>query len=279
MQGLLFDKSMVSVAVERIRTFEPEDGYWLAFSGGKDSVVTKALTDLAGVKYEAHYNVTGIDPPELVRFIRDVHPDVKRDVPPKSFWRLFQQNGFPTRKTRWCCAELKERGGKDRIVLSGVRWAESARRRNRHGLVTTWKNITLVNPIIDWEDADVWTFIRENSVRYCSLYDEGFQRLGCVLCPMARDTARQIERWPKIAASWRRAFQRFYDTCETLQRRSAREKKWRWSSAEALWRAWLDRDASLRGNLVMAKECELFAGAGIEIAKDCGVVDMEDPEL
>ncbi|HET6456314.1 MAG TPA: phosphoadenosine phosphosulfate reductase, partial [Armatimonadota bacterium] len=77
MQGLLFDKSLVDVAVERIRTFEPPEGYWLAFSGGKDSVVLKALADISGVKYEPHYSVTGIDPPELVRFIRDIHPDAK----------------------------------------------------------------------------------------------------------------------------------------------------------------------------------------------------------
>lgn len=264
MQALLFSNGMIEQAVDRIREFEPPEGYWLAFSGGKDSVALRALTDLSGVKYEAHYSVTGIDPPELVRFIRDIHPDVKRDIPPKSFWRLFQQNGFPVRKVRWCCAELKERGGTGRIVLSGVRWAESARRRNRHGLVTTWKNKTLVNPMIDWEDADVWAFIREQKIPYCSLYDEGFKRLGCVLCPMVRNTERQIERWPMIAAAWRRAFQRYYDTCETHHRRSAREKKWRWSSAEAMWQAWLDRDASLRGDLVQAEECELFAGSGVE---------------
>ena len=59
-------KSKIEVAIERFRTFEPNEGYYIAFSGGKDSVVIKALADMAGVKYDAHYNVTSVDPPELV---------------------------------------------------------------------------------------------------------------------------------------------------------------------------------------------------------------------
>lgn len=70
----------VKASLERIKAFEPPEGYYLAFSGGKDSVVCKALLDMAGVKYDAHYRVTSVDPPELVRFIRDKHPDVERDI-------------------------------------------------------------------------------------------------------------------------------------------------------------------------------------------------------
>lgn len=63
-------KTKVETAIERIKTFEPPEGYFLAFSGGKDSVVIKALADMAGVKYDAHYNITSVDPPELVRFVK-----------------------------------------------------------------------------------------------------------------------------------------------------------------------------------------------------------------
>lgn len=57
-----YDK--VKVAIERIKAFEPAEGYWLAYGGGKDSVVCKALCDMAGVKYQAHYSCTSVDPPE-----------------------------------------------------------------------------------------------------------------------------------------------------------------------------------------------------------------------
>lgn len=66
----------VETAIMRLQMFEPAEGYYLAFSGGKDSVVIKALADMAKVKYDAHYSVTTVDPPELVTFIRDIYPDV-----------------------------------------------------------------------------------------------------------------------------------------------------------------------------------------------------------
>lgn len=69
-------KNYVAKAVERLKLFEPSEGYYLAFSGGKDSVCIKALANMAKVKYHAHYNIVGVDPPELVDFIKKHHPDV-----------------------------------------------------------------------------------------------------------------------------------------------------------------------------------------------------------
>ena len=118
---LFGERDKVATAIERLRTFEPPEGYYLAFSGGKDSVVIKWIAQQSGVKFDAHYSITNIDPPEIVKFIKTAHPDVKREMPPVSFWRLFEKNGFPIRKVRWCCAEMKERGGDGRIVVTGVR--------------------------------------------------------------------------------------------------------------------------------------------------------------
>ena len=84
----------ISKSIERLKAFCPPEGYYLAFSGGKDSCVCKALLDMSGCKYDAHYRVTGIDPPELVRFIREFHPDVSFEVPmddngkPITMWNL-----------------------------------------------------------------------------------------------------------------------------------------------------------------------------------------------
>ena len=94
-------KDKVEVAIERFRTFEPPEGYYIAFSGGKDSVVIKALADMAGVKYDAHYNVTSVDPPELVRFVKEQHPDVAFDYPLDkegraiTMWNLIPRNTMP----------------------------------------------------------------------------------------------------------------------------------------------------------------------------------------
>lgn len=231
----------VQIAIDRLKAFEPADGYWLAFSGGKDSVVIKRLAQMAGVKFEAHYSVTSVDPPELVRFIKDVHPDVSFDIPRYkdgtaiTMWNLIPKMGMPpTRVARYCCRMLKESGGKGHVVITGVRWAESANRKRNQYLIrigdkkkqTVYNDEndesrraveqcyrtrkTLVNPIIDWEDKDVWDFIKSNEIDYCRLYGEGFDRLGCIGCPMASDKreTRDFVRYPKYKQSYIRAFDR-----------------------------------------------------------------------
>lgn len=133
----------VEKAIQRLQLYEPPEGFYLCFSGGKDSVVIKALADMAGVKYDAHYNVTSVDPPELVRFIKDTYPDVifehQRDKNGNiiTMWNLIPKKSMPpTRLVRYCCASLKETGGKGRLKVTGVRWDESSRRKKGHGEVT-----------------------------------------------------------------------------------------------------------------------------------------------
>ena len=147
----IYGRDKVQVAIDRFKTFESmagENGYYLAFSGGKDSSVIKALADMSGVKYEAHYTHTSVDPPELVRFIKENHPDVIVDIPryPKNYknprlagkqitmWNLIPEKKMPpTRIARYCCQELKESKGEGRFVVTGVRWAESVKRSMRGG--------------------------------------------------------------------------------------------------------------------------------------------------
>lgn len=142
----------VAASIARLKAFEPRngEGYYLAFSGGKDSVVIKALAEMSGVKYDSTYRVTSVDPPELVRFIMEEHPDVKREVPvysekikseklrgkPITMWNLIPKEKYPpTRISRYCCRNLKENGGDGRVTVTGVRWAESRNRKENQGLV------------------------------------------------------------------------------------------------------------------------------------------------
>jgi len=104
---LFENNDKVKMAIQRLKTFEPKEGYYLAFSGGKDSCVIKAIAEMSGVKFESVYNDTTIDSPELVNFIKEFHPDVKIERPQKSFFKLLVKKGFPQRQRRWCCSELK----------------------------------------------------------------------------------------------------------------------------------------------------------------------------
>lgn len=150
----------VKKSIERIKAFEPAEGYYLAFSGGKDSVVCKRLLDMAGVKYDSTYRVTSVDPPELVRFIKEQHPDVIREIPkysdgkPITMWNLIPRKLMPpTRLVRYCCDKLKESGGDGRMTITGVRWAESASRKENQGLVTILKkNKQLIEEISEKEN-------------------------------------------------------------------------------------------------------------------------------
>lgn len=240
----MYGMDMVEVAIERLKAFEPPEGYYLAFSGGKDSCTIKALADMAGVKYDAHYRVTSVDPPELVQFVK-TFPDVEFEFPLDdngkviTMWNLIPRRTMPpTRTIRYCCAELKESGGENRFVVTGVRKDESVRRKmTRSGLElgkykTTKRELLdpdnptpemmyhcktyyrkVLNPIVDWTTDEVWEFIKEYKVRYCCLYDEGFTRLGCIGCPMATKAEREMEfkRYPKYKDNYIRAFQKMID--------------------------------------------------------------------
>jgi phosphoadenosine phosphosulfate reductase len=210
---LFTGKAKDEISIQRLKDFEPKEGFYVAFSGGKDSVVLLDIVKRSGVKFDAHYNITGIDPPELYYFIRDNFPEVQRHRPDTTIWSLIQKKGFPpTRLIRYCCSELKERGGKGRRVVTGIRWAESSRRSKR-GIVEECfkdKHKVYINPIIDWTDEDVWKYIKRYRIKYCSLYDEGFKRLGCIGCPLGTkdNQIKELNRWPKYKDKYLSAFQK-----------------------------------------------------------------------
>lgn len=272
--GEIYEYSKVENSIRWLKSFEPPEGYFLAFSGGKDSCVLKALADMAGVKYDAHYSVTSVDPPELVRFIKKYHSDVSMDIPredpddpnspPITMWNLIPKKRIPpTRIIRYCCEELKEAAGEGRITLTGVRWAESVRRKKNRHLVhigSESKRIvlnndneearqevencyqlrkTVVNPIIDWTDEDVWDFIHENNIPYCELYDRGYKRLGCIGCPMNRNAAEELEAYPKYKQMYLHAFERMIAERE----RRGMKNNIDWSTPEKVMEWWLGKSA------------------------------------
>ena len=213
---------LVQRGVRLLQQNTPKDGsaYYGAFSGGKDSCCIKELARMAEVPVEWHYHVTTIDPPELVRFIRAEHPDVIFDRPAHGnlLRRAVEIGVIPSRRSRWCCREYKETsdtGGRPLIV--GVRAAESRARAERWTACVQQHDRTggtVVLPVRLWGDDDVWQFVRWSGIRCCSLYDEGFSRMGCVGCPLASPAARRREfrRWPRYEQAWRRTFERIWQT-------------------------------------------------------------------
>ena len=232
------------------------NGYYLAFSAGKDSQALYHVAELAGVKFDAHMNLTSVDPPEVIRFVRQSYPEVDLIKPKKSIYQLaVEKEILPTMRVRWCCAEYKETSGAGRVTLIGIRHQESSRRAKRNEVEISSRkfsgtlegldeyrqelkakrarrkskkdgvNITnadqeqmlgcisgkeslLISPIIHWTEADVWEFLNKvMEVPHCSLYDEGWHRLGCIGCPMSSAKQKQREniRYPHVKRNWIKA--------------------------------------------------------------------------
>lgn len=254
----------------------------MAYSGGKDSDVIKILAQLSGVKFEAVHNLTTVDAPETVYYIKS-QPDVRIDYPQKSMWRLIVEKLLPpTRIARYCCSELKEKGGNGKIKVTGVRWAESIRRTESAAIVevigkpkTMQKTAvdmgaefsvnkqnslimnddndinrrfvehcyrtttTMLNPIVDWTDNDVWEFLKHYGCESNPLYQCGFKRIGCIGCPMAsKHRYTEFRLYPKYRQNYVKAFERM------IEHRKERGLETEWQNGEEVMKWWLGEDVN-----------------------------------
>lgn len=88
-------QSKIDKAIETLQKYEKlalkysPSGFHVAFSGGKDSQVIYELCRMAGVKFNAYFYKTSVDPMEVLRFIRSNYPDVTWLYPEKRCFSLF----------------------------------------------------------------------------------------------------------------------------------------------------------------------------------------------
>jgi len=250
---------LVESAVELLREHEPANGYFGGFSGGKDSVAIYRLAQIAEVRVDWHYHVTTIDPPQLVRFIRREFPDVVFDRPAKSFVELVRKKGLPTRRARWCCAELKEGHADGRSIVLGIRGSESARRAAAWSEVS-WNRrarVRMILPLFRWRVEDVWGFLRSESLPVCELYS-GFQRrLGCILCPMAGTAARaaDAEAYPAMTRAVKEAGREYW---ERRKAAGADSRSYQFEDYEGFWRWWLSNRSLPRGPSDCERQISFF---------------------
>ena len=212
---------------------DPENGFYLAFSGGKDSQALYHLAVQGGVKFKAHMNLTSMDPPEVIRFVKKNYPDVELIKPRMSIYEMAKIKGIvPTRIARWCCEEFKEMSGAGKVTLIGIRKSESVRRSKRNEIETgdrkfsgtfdQWsehqekmvtcvggKDKILVSPILYWTEKDVWDYLKRMHIPYCELYDKGYKRIGCIMCPMSnhKQNVREMKDFPHVGKNWRKTIE------------------------------------------------------------------------
>lgn len=224
----------------------------ITYSGGKDSDVLLHLAGKSGIPYEVLHSLTTADAPETVWHVREtfrrlelanvkcvIDAHVQPDGKCATMWNLIPKKMVPpTRIKRYCCAVLKETGGRGRFIATGVRWDESSRRKNSRGAIevsTRDKNKRLilmddndesrmqfescqlkgqrtVNPIVGWTTADVWDYVTAEHIPMNPLYRCGFCRVGCIGCPMAgKSRTMEFAMYPKIKLAYIRAFDRMLE--------------------------------------------------------------------
>ena len=132
-EKILHSVELIRKAEKLALAYDPENGYYNTFSGGKDSQCLYHIVKLAGVKHKTHMNLTSVDPPEVIRFVKTQYPDVDLIKPEKSIYQYaVDMKILPTMRVRWCCAKFKESAGAGKVTLIGIRHAESPRRAKRN---------------------------------------------------------------------------------------------------------------------------------------------------
>lgn len=268
----------------------------LADSGGKDSAVCRALLLRSGVPFEIQHNHTTADAPQTVYYIREMMRKMEmQGIPCKvnqpvykgqriTMWSLIPMKLIPpTRIARYCCEVLKEQGGQNSFLITGVRWQESQRRKNTRGIYerfgTTQKSKVMLNndnddrrklfesclakskhicnPIVDWTDQEVWDYIRSEKLQINPLYDRGLTREGCIGCPMAgRGRYKEFAWFPTYERAYIRAFEKML---ENRRRAGKLEKTEKWKDAESVFRWWME-DKNIEGQMAFSwtEDYEVF---------------------
>ena len=269
----LWGRTKHGLAVERIRSFCAGKRTLVAFSGGKDSQCCYHLAEEAGIDFQAQYSVTRFEPPGLIDF-------VKRHYPAVTFRRAYEMSlideiayrGLPSRWARWCCAAKHARTEGFDIAVIGVRWAESAARRDSWRMFGLKPDRTAyLCPIVEWTEADVWEYLGGRP--HCPLYDEGMKRIGCVMCPLSPQSMKeQAERFPKTAAVLRKGAEAYVRRAAARGFVTMKGKPFPdWCRAAdpagEYWRRWVETGQTAKPDLCAAEadgQMCLFAGTGFD---------------
>ena len=262
------------------------DVFYVAFSGGKDSIVTldivqralphnvfKVLFGDTGMEFPDTYDVVDITENDCkkcgIDFIR-----AKSDYTPEYTWQRF---GPPATVTRWCCSvhktvpqvlALREKTGKTDftgMAFIGIRASESLS-RNEYDYVSLGekhKGQYSCNPILEWNSAELYTYIYSTNLVLNEAYKKGNRRAGCLICP------RAAERNDFMSQVWYPSeFKMYIELIRSLYQKSI-------SSSDALEEFIANGGWKARKN---GRDISINVGYSELIAKDSQILKVNNPK-
>ncbi len=187
----------------------------VSYSGGKDSLATLLLVRHAVPEFDILFADTGLEFKETVDNVKQIAEELsfplKSHSSGDSFWQAIDDFGPPSVEARWCCKICKlgaitqlieENYENGCLTFIGQRKYESEIRANSEHI---WKNPWVGNqigatPIQNWTALHVWLYLFWKKATYNPLYEEGFDRIGCWLCPSASmaDFLRMRQLHPEL---------------------------------------------------------------------------------
>ena len=218
----------------------------VAFSGGKDSLVILELVKGATSEFEIIFIDTGLEFPETVAYVGMMQKKMKKKIrclrSGKDFFEDMKIFGPPAKDYRWCCKTYKLAPIAEYIGLNyqdgcltfeGKRKYESfsrsmSRRVEENPFVP---GQTSAYPILDWKSFEVWLFILSKGLRYNKLYDKGFERIGCWMCPAGFGS--EFEKAKELHPEEHRKFYKFllgWADSRALGKKYVSLGFWRWKS-------------------------------------------------
>lgn len=193
------------------------DVFYVAFSGGKDSIVTLDIVQrtLPHNAFVVVFGDTGMEFPHTYDVVERISELCKKEgiefyyakshLEPLQTWRKF---GPPARKIRWCCtvhktapvinelAEITKTKYMHSMMITGVRGYESLSRSNYDELSFGKKIINQYSfhPILEWSSAEVYLYLYSQNLFFNESYKLGFNRIGCIMCPNSSERHEFIKR-------------------------------------------------------------------------------------